>query len=83
MGRLGKLVTLVVALVLGAMTLTVVLLGAISSPRVHDACVPVYESCAADADGLLERIDCRIELLHCRRYGVDHDALHPERGSAH
>lgn len=71
MRAMGRVAT-IAAFVLGVTTIAVVVLLALSRPGDDDPCTPGYEVCLAAAGGLIERLDCRIELLHCRRQGPGH-----------
>lgn len=73
MGRTAKLALILGGVLLGVVALAVSVLMVVSSPAVQDRCTPAYVTCVAAAGGMVERIDCRIELYHCRREGPEHE----------
>jgi len=52
----------------GLAVLVLAVLAATNTVR-DDACSAAYRECAAMAGGLLDTVDCRVEVYHCRSAG--------------
>jgi hypothetical protein len=62
-----------VALIVGGGALTVA--RHYLSTSVPDQCSTQYESCVESVEGIAGRLDCRIEVYHCRAFG---EFTHPD-----